>query len=334
MRRRIQILILVVVGLLAVTLVGLWAVKPWVPPIEIVDPGPTGRRIDEAGVFANYYPAEEAPKGAILLIGGSLGGITEYVDRAARSLQQHGYSVLAASYFGSPGQPRTLERIPLETFDRAVEWLISQPEAPAGRLAVMGTSKGAEAAPLIALRHPGIQAVVAAAPSSAVWPGIDWYSLDALNADSSWTSGGEPLPHLPYASLHPAILVGDLGRLYRDAVERVADHPAAAIPIEDLEAPVLLICGEMDRLWPACPMSRQLRARAEAAGGPPVTVLAYERVGHASLEPPYTHPDVGPDPRWGGSAEDANAAMADSWGIVLDFLDEHVAGDTSPGSTP
>lgn len=329
MRRRLKIGGAAAVGLLGVALGVLWVWKPWVPPVEIVDPGPTGRRIDEAGVFANYYPAQGEPKGAILLIGGSLGGITEYVDRAAEALQQQGYTVLAASYFRAPGQPRNLERIPLETFDKALAWLAAQPEAPTDRLAVLGTSKGAEAAPLIALRHPEIRAVIAASPSSAVWPGIDWDSVNALNADSSWTSDGEPLAHIPYASFHPSVLIGDLGRLYRNAVERVADHPDAAIPIEDLQAPVLLICGEIDRLWPACPMSRQLRERAEAAGGPSVTVLAYERVGHAILEPPYPHPDVGPTPYWGGTAEDANEARAESWERVLDFLHEHVASATT-----
>ncbi len=280
-------------------------------------------------MLANYYPAQGEPKGAILLLGGSLGGIPEYVDRPARALQEHGYTVLAPSYFRSPGQPRNLERIPLETFDRALAWLTSQPDVPAHRLAVMGTSKGAEVAPLIALRHPEIRAVIAASSSSAVWPGIRWDSINALNGDSSWTSDGEPLPNVPYASFHPAVLVGDLGRVYRDAVERVADHPEAAIPIEDLQAPVLLICGEIDQLWPSCPMSRQLAERSEAAGGPPVTVLAYDRVGHVSLQPPYPHPDVGPKPYWGGSAEHENEARAVFWPRVLDFLNEHVAGPTT-----
>jgi len=329
MSRRGKIGGVAVLGLLGVTLGALWVWKPWLPPVEIVDPGPTGRRIDEAGVFANYYPSQGEPKGAILLIGGSLGGIPEYVDRAGRALQEQGYTVLAPSYFRSPGQPRNLERIPLEIFDAALAWLTSQSEVPSDRIAVLGTSKGAEAAPLIALRHPEIRAVIAASPSSAVWPGVRWDSINALNADSSWTSEGEPLPHVPYASFHPAVLVGDLGRLYRNAVERVADHPDAAIPIEDLQAPVLLICGEIDRLWPSCPMSHQLAARAEAAGGPPVTVLAYERVGHAILEPPYAHPAVGPAPYWGGTAEDANRAAADSWEHVLEFLNEHIGSGTT-----
>lgn len=325
MSRRRKIVGGAAVGVLGVTLAVLWVWKPWLPALEIVDPGPGGRRIDEAGVFANYYAAEGTPKGAILLIGGSRGGITEYVDRAARELHEEGYTVLAASYFRSPGQPRNLEAIPLETFDTALSWLTTQPEAPADRVAVLGTSKGGEAAPLIALRHPEIRAVVAASPSSGVWPGINWDSLNGLNAGSSWTSDGEPLPHVPYAGFHPAVLIGDAGRLYRDAVDRVADHPDAAIPIEELEAPVLLICGEIDRLWPSCPMARQLEARANEAGGPAVTVLTYERVGHAILEPPYPDPDLGPKPYWGGSAAEANRARAQLWAALLDFLEEHLA---------
>lgn len=301
----------------------LWIWKPWVPPIELADPGPGGRRVDLPGVFGNYYPADGEPIGAILLIGGSLGGITSASARTAEALQQHGYTVLAASYFGAPGQPGNLERIPLETFDRALTWLTSQPEAPSDRVAIIGTSKGAEATLLVGLRHPEVRAVIAAAPSSAVWPGINWDSVNALNADSSWTSEGEPLPFLPYSSFHPSILIGDLGRLYRGAVDRLAQHPESAIPIEELHAPVLLVCGELDRLWPACPMSRQLQERADAAGGPPVQVLAYERVGHADIGPPYPH--GGPTPRWGGTAKEANQARAHSWELVLAFLETHLA---------
>lgn len=323
MKRRLAIAGTATGAALVIAVGALWIWKPWVPPIELADPGPNGRRVDVPGVFGNYYPARGAPLGSILLIGGSLGGITSTNARTAEALQEQGYAVLAVAYFGAPGQPRNLERIPLETFDRALAWLTSQPDARPERLAVMGASKGAEAALLVALRHREVRAVVAGAPSSAVWPGINWDSLNALNADSSWTSDGEPLPFLPYGPFHPSILIGDIGRVYDNAVDRLGDHPEAAIPIEDLQAPVLLVCGELDRLWPACPMSRQLQERAEAAGGPAVQVLAYERVGHVDLWPPF--PDGGPKPRWGGTAEEANLARAETWGIVLDFLHANLA---------
>ena len=309
--------------MLVIAVGAMWIWRPWVPPIELAAPGPTGRRIDRAGVFANYYPASGGPLGTVLVIGGSLGGITSETDRSAAALQHEGYTVLAAAYFGAPDQPRNLERVPLETFDRALAWLTAQPEATPGRVAVIGTSKGAEAALLIGLRHPEVRAVVAAAPSSAVWPGINWDTIDALNADSSWTSEGEPLPYLPYAGFHLSVLAGDLGRLYADVADRLAEHPEAAIRIEGISASVLLVCGELDRLWPACPMARQLRERADAAGRPPVDVLAHARVGHVDIGPPYQD-GLGPAPRWGGSPEEANEARVDSWAAVLEFLHEHL----------
>ena len=325
MRRRKLKVALAIVTILTIGLVVLWFWKPFLPPIEVAEPGPLGRRIDETGVFGNYYPPPAEPRGSILLIGGSLGGIPTSSVRTAEALQAHGYAVLAASYFGAPNQPGHLEHIPLETFDHAIEWLTSQPDASPDRVALMGTSKGAEAALLIALRSPEVDAVIAAAPSSAVWPGINWDSLNGLNAGSSWTSEGAELPYVPYASFELAVLRGDIGRLYRNAVERVAEHPDAAIAIEDLDAPVLLVCGELDKLWPSCPMARQLHERAVAKDGPPVRVIVHEQVGHADFEPPYREPDNGPKPRWGGSAEDANAARAKTWPAVLEFLGDHLA---------
>lgn len=326
MKRKIAIAGIGTLALLNITIGVLWIWKPWVPPIEIAEPGPTARRVDVPGVFANYYPANGEPMGAVLLLGGSEGGITSTAAHTAEVLQQHGYTVLAAAYFGGPGQPENLERIPLETFDNALAWLASQPEAPSDRVAVMGASKGAEAALLISVRHPEVRVVVAASPSSAVWPGINWDTVNALNADSSWTSDGEALPYLPYGPFHLSILVGDIGRVYDDAVNRLAEYPEAAIPIEEVQASVLLVCGELDRLWPSCAMARQLQERADAAGSPQVQVAAYERAGHAYVGPPLPrdHPHYGGATRWGGTAEDANQAQADSWEIVLDFLHQHL----------
>ena len=132
--------------------------------IDIVDPGPTGRRVQEAGLFANYYPTSiPGQHPATLLLGGSEGGIGEGADFVARTLQEEGFSVLVPSYFGAPGQPRHLELVPLETFDRALEWLRAQPEVDTDQLVIAGASKGAEAALLIAARHKEVRAVAAIA---------------------------------------------------------------------------------------------------------------------------------------------------------------------------
>jgi hypothetical protein len=155
---------------------------------------------------------------------------------------------------------------------------------------------------------------------------VDRRPVNGLNADSSWTAAGKPLPFLPYGRFRLSLLRGNVGSLYDDAVHRLAEHPDAAIRIEDVHARLLLICGQLDRLWPSCPMARQLQRRAANAGKPEVVVLTHERVGHADLGPPF--PGNGPNPRWGGTAKETNAARAKTWNSILDFLATQLARPT------
>lgn len=320
-RRKLALGSAILLALLLVAAAVLWFLKPWVPEIEIVDPGPTGERVVERGLVANYFRAPGDARGAaILMLGGSEGGIGASLTRNATELQTEGFSVLTPAYFGAPGQRQNLELIPLETFDRALKWLRSRREVNPDRVAIVGHSKGAEAALLVAVRHSELRAVVASAPSSVAWPGIDW---ESFSVEPSWTSAGQPLPVLPYGPFRFSTLFGDVGRLYEEGLEQQARHPEAAITVEQIKAPILLVCGEVDTLWPSCPMARQLRARAAKAGGPPVRVLAYELAGHRAfgLPVPPDHPSLR---RWGGKPPDNNAARADGWPKIVDFLQRHV----------
>jgi len=285
--------------------------------VELTDPGPTGQRIAEAGVFANYFPARGKRSGpGLLLLGGSEGGLSEAMRQPALELQTAGFSVLTPSYFGAPDEPKRLERVPLETFDRALRWLRARSEVDPARVGIGGISKGAEAALVVATRHPEIRAVVVGAPSSVIWPGIRW---GKLKADSSWTLAGRPLPFLPYGPFKLRVLFGDIGALYREGVERLGQHQDAVIPVEKITAPILVVCGEQDTLWPSCPMARQIKER----GGPRVRILAYDNAGHHCIGPPLQKnskffSELG---RVGGSNDGNNRARADGWPKILGFVD-------------
>ena len=322
-KRKLVIAVAAIVVLIIIGASALWFLKPWKPKIEITDPGPTGRRIVEKGVFANYFPASGDGSGAaVMILGGSEGGIGDNTTRSAIDLQKRGFSVLTPSYFGAPGQPSSLQLVELETFDRALDWLRGRREVDEDRIAVIGHSKGAEAALLIGTKHPELAAVVASAPSSYVWPGINW---DGFGAEPSWTSDGRPLPVLPYGPWRISVLLGDAGRLYEEGLEKRAQHADAAIAVAKIASEVLLVCGELDALWPACPMAREMKQRASKPGGPSVRVLAYERAGHRVFGPPVPNPDHPSLKRWGGEPADNNAARADAWPKVIDFLRTHAA---------
>jgi uncharacterized protein len=316
-RKRLVRAALVLLAFLIVGAGVLWILKPWVPDIVLAEPGPTGERIVERGIFGNFYPAKASGRSpAVLLVGGSEGGIGAGVRAQALDLQDAGFNVLAQSYFGAPGQPKQLELVPLETFDRGLAWLAKRPEVDAERMAVAGQSKGAEVALLTGVRHPELKAVVASAPTSAVWPGIDWNSF---NAGSSWTSDGRPLPAVPYDGV---ALFGDLGRVYRGALKDLGDHPDAMIAVERIGGSVLLVCGEEDNLWPACTMARQLKARSVKEDGPSVRILAYPGAGHGVFGPPVPRSDerYARLARWGGTPEGMNRVRSDAWPKVIDFL--------------
>src|SRR5207249_1458698 len=105
------------------------------------------------------------------------------------------------------------------------------------------------------------------------------------------TVAGRPLPVLPYGPFRFGMLLGNIGSVYRDGMKHLSDHADAVIGVEMIKAPVLLICGKADKLWPSCVMSRQIEARAKAHGVPSVHMLAYANAGHACIGPPSTKKD-------------------------------------------
>lgn len=316
---------LAVVGLLILAMIALMVFKPWAPKFVTVDPGMGGVRVTENGLLGNYYPAAatgDAP--AVLVLGGSEGGIDTWVDAEARALSKAGYHALTISYFGGPGQDDALERIPLETFDTALTWLSSRPGVDQGKLAVMGTSKGGEAALLVGTRHVELAAVVANVPSSVVWQGLDMVEPWKMTTiGSSWTSGGVELPFLRFPSGPPQ---GALVETHKAGLATLPQHPDASIPVEKITGSLLLVCGDADTMWPSCEMSRAIQGRA--TGAMHVELLASPGAGHGASGVPAP---VG-DPLYrgldalGGTPESNAASREKTWTRTLAFLDEAFHG--------
>ena len=313
MPRFTGLLFIIWLSLLAVPYI---AAQQKVPPVQMAAPGDPGRRITDEGLLGNYFPAQGRSP-AVLVLGGSEGGLGPDWTNLAKAMQSEGFSVLHVSYFRAPGQNSRLELIPLEYFATALRWLRQQPEVDPTRVAIAGFSKGAEAALLLAVRHPDIKAIIAAMPSSVVWPGISWEGTTAP-MQSSWSEQGQALPHLPHSPFD-ASSGGTMADNYRASLSAFAQYPQAIIPVERIAGRVLLVCGEDDRTSPSCPMARQIEQRLRDHGRPSPVVLAYQSAGH----PAFGLPLPADNPRLtsaGGTAEGTNAARADSWKRVLAFL--------------
>ena len=305
-------------GLLSLLLLAaavLWIAKPWVPEIEQVAPGPGGVRIARDGLIGNFYGAANGSRRpALLVLGGSEGGIGSAADGWARELHREGYAVLVLSYYRLPGQPARFEAVPLETFYRALDWLAARPDVDARRMGIIGASKGAEAALLVASRRRDVRAVIAGMPTHVAWNGFDWNM--SLVRTSSWSESGQPVAYLPITEFSWT------GDVYRPALARQSRHPDAHIPVERIDAPLLMVCGELDRLWPSCDMARAARERREAHGRSDTMLLAYTDAGHLGfgMPVPADHPARDALGMLGGTVEGNAAARSDSWPRVLQFL--------------
>lgn len=296
-----------------------WMIAQPPAPAKIVDAGPTGQRIEGDGIFANYYPAKGVgPRPAILLLGGSEGGLGKDMRALALLLQTEGYSILQLAYHNAPGKSAKLKNIPLEDFRRGLDWLKAQPGVDANRLGIVGYSKGAEAGLLVATRYPGVRAAALGMPSSVVWDGMTGENYMFGSFSSSWSEGGEPLPHLAYKGQPGS---DGLMPVFVNGLKELDKNPAAIIPVERFKGKLLLVCGEAEKLWPSCPMTDQIVARAAAKGAPAPVVLRYKDAGHGVMGAPFANDKA--RRYWaklGGTEAGNAAARADSWAKIGAFL--------------
>lgn len=247
-----------------------------------------------------FLPAAASAPAAVLLIGGSGGSEPSYGGEA---LAREGIAALSVAYFGQPGLPGQLRGISLEYFFSALR-VLREALGPGVPLAVLGMSRGSEAALLTAIHSGiGVGAVVATVPGNVVaggWP----------PGGPAWLLDVRPLPYVDHSGPR-------------------CEDPAALIPVELVPCPILLVAAGADRVWPSAAMaralSRRLRERGDAHGH---TVLEYPDAGHSlgylvpRLPSGLLPADLDDEPA-------DRAARADAWPKVVEFI-RRVA--TPPGT--
>lgn len=297
--------------------------KPGVKAIELAGTGLMGKL---------FLPARSnGPFPTIITFSGSEGGaMTGLVN--ATALANHGFAALGLAYFGAPGLPSDLKEIPLEYFEKAIQFLKSRPEI--GDIAVMGPSRGGELSLLLGATFSEIKAVVAQVPSPIRWGG-NVEPDNHGNFAAAWTFRGTSLPF--------ALTVGDLEEMTlpdgrkaysnRPAFEKgLADKvavKAATTEIERTNGPILLIGGDDDQVWPSCVLSKMALKRLKKKERPfNDEMVCYPNAGHGvasmplmpTTEPAIEHPIMHTLINMGGTPEGNASGQRHAWEKTIQFL--------------
>lgn len=290
--------------------------------------GVRAKVISENGFQANYFAKENIEdKAAVILIGGGQWG-----DYWAQYFAKQDIVGLSLPYTGIGDLPKLPEAIALEYFEKAISWLGNQPEVDRTKIVVMGASKNAELALVIAATFPkSVSGVVAYAPSAVSWSNtVLPYNSDELKP--SWTHKGVDIPYIPMEKLKgnestklETLTYWESGLAKTEFVEK------ASIKVENINGPILLISGNDDKVWPSSTMADMIEKRLKDNGFVhSFQNLKYDDAGHAISNNPDGHSAYrmgkmvidgkSYDYEFGGTAEGDFKAKQDARIKLMEFL--------------
>jgi pimeloyl-ACP methyl ester carboxylesterase len=286
--------------------------------------------INENGFQANYFVKDDLNnKTTVILIGGGQWG-----DYWAQEFANNEMVGLSLPYTGNEGLPKLPEEIDLEYFENAIRWLGKQIEVDSDKIIVMGASRNAELALVIASTIPElISGVIAYAPSSVSWSNtVLPYNSDELKA--SWKYKGIDIPYVPMEKISgnnsnkiQMIEYWENGLSKTDIVSK------ACIKVEQITGPILLFSGIEDNVWPSTKMADMIEKRLrENNFKHPFKNIQYENAGHLISTNPEQNSKVrtgkisidGEDYEYqfGGTDDGDFKAKKDAKIKLMQFLDE------------
>lgn len=243
-------------------------------------------RVEANGIIGELFlPSQANIEGAVLVLAGSDGGITSAEWRAAL-LASNGIPALALAYFEYENLPEDLIELPLEYVQRAVNFL--KKDRNYNKVGIIGFSKGSELTLTYCskVKNNQIDAIVAIAPSTYVWQGIN----NQLEVKSSWTLDGKPLDFIPWQYNEEVInMLRQQGpkkfrTLYEYSLASEKNKGAiekGVLDLQEANAPVLLVAGTEDGSWPSDKMSQTLMKKLQDTNySYPYKALIYEGAGH------------------------------------------------------
>ena len=203
-------------------------------------------------------PGKQQP--LVVGLGGSEGGnawTSDYWKKTREQFISKGYAFLALGYFGAKGTPDTLNKISLEEVHNAIIVAIKNKRIDKRKIAIVGGSRGGDLALLLGSYYPDIKCVVALVASNVAFPGnTNHFST------STWIYQNKELPFVPVSDeAIPYIMQRDLRGAFITMLKDSLAAETAAIKVENINGPILLISATTDEICPSTPMAETMLSR-------------------------------------------------------------------------
>jgi dienelactone hydrolase len=250
-----------------------------------------------------YHTPDSKNKIVLVVVGGSEGGKPNYL---AEQFVEKGFSVLSLAYFKETTLPDNLELIPLEYFDSPIFWLQSNHNFD--KIIIVGISKGAELALLLASINNDICGVIAYSPSAVVFEG---FGNDQTKHNPSWTINSKQIKFVPFDTTGVKDL-NDYYAIYKQSITQTSFVENAMIEVENINGPILLLSGSDDRMWPSKEMSEMIVNRLKTKNFKfKYKDICFDGAGHVFSEY-YTE--------LGGNADSNKIARVEAMEEILRFF--------------
>jgi uncharacterized protein len=297
---------------------------------SILFDGFKSRNIKENGFQANYFTKKTTEnKATVILVGGGQWG-----DYWGEHLANKDYVGLSLPYTRRESLPKLPEEINLEYFENAINWLKKQPEVDPKKIVVMGASRNAELALVIASTFPElVSGVVAYAPSSVSWSNtVLPYNSNDIKA--SWKYQGVDIPYVPMnkVSGNNSNKIETL-EYWNNGLAKTDYVDQATIRVEKINGPILLFSGKDDMVWPSSLMADMIEQRIKESNFKySFQNIKYEKAGHLISSNPESNSDFrtgkininGKDYEfgYGGTNEGDYKAKQDAKIRLMEFMEE------------
>ena len=214
-------------------------------------------------VETKLFLSEGSNQPLVVGLGGADGGngwAGPHGAKQRKLLQENDYAFLSIAYFGSENTPKFLDRIAIEGVHKAVIEAAQDPRINGNCISVMGVSRGGELALLLGSYYQEYKSVVGIVPGSSVFPALN----DAMTTPG-FSHNRQSLPFVPVPwSVTFDLLSGNLRGAFEKMMQNTEAMETAAIKVENISGPVLLISGTEDEQWPSMEMSEIIMERLTA----------------------------------------------------------------------